>query len=378
MAEIVKKSSGGLVKKLHSENTGHADYTILMLTIMLVFFGIVMVFSSSYYYALEHPKINDMYYFVKKQAMYAGLGGIGMIITMNFPYKYYKKLAAFAYIATNLLLILVLVLATATKGSKRWLFGFQPSELSKIAVILFLALYISSHRESLNTLKGFLKAFLILVIPVVLIGAANMSTAIIVFAVGVAMLFVASKRLWYFVAGAAAAGVLGCAALFLPMFAYRLDRVRIWRDPFSDPTDLGFQTVQSLYAIASGGLFGLGLGQSRQKTFIPEPYNDFIFSIICEELGLVGAAAVILLFAMFIWHGVKVAMKAKDMFGCLIATGITALIAVQVIINISVATNTIPNTGIALPFISYGGTSLVILMMAVGILINISKYGKGQ
>ena len=378
MAAPVKRSSGGLVKKLHKENTGRTDYTILLLTLILVFFGIIMVFSSSYYYALEHPKISDMYYFVKRQAMYAALGGVGMAVTINFPYRYYKKLAPIGYVATNLLLILVLVLATATKGSKRWLFGFQPSELSKVAVILFLALYISTHRESLNNLKGFIKAFIILVIPVALIGAANMSTAIIVFVVGIAMLFVASKKLWYFIVGGAAAAGLGCAALFLPMFEYRMNRVRICRDPFSDPTDLGFQTVQSLYAIASGGLFGLGLGQSRQKTFIPEPYNDFIFSIICEELGLVGAAAVILVFGMLVWRGVRVAMNARDMFGCLIATGITALIAVQVIINISVATNTIPNTGIALPFISFGGTSLVILMMAVGILINVSRYGKKE
>ena len=378
MAEPLKRSSGGLIKKLHKENAGRTDYTILLLTLILVFFGIIMVFSSSYYYALEHPKISDMYYFVKRQAMYAALGGAGMVITINFPYRYYKKLAPIGYVLTNLLLILVLVLATATKGSKRWLFGFQPSELSKVAVILFLALYISTHRESLNNLKGFIKAFIILVIPVVLIGAANMSTAIIVFTVGIAMLFVASRRLWYFVVGGAAAGAMGCAALFLPMFKYRMNRIKIWRDPFSDPTDLGFQTVQSLYAIASGGLFGLGLGQSRQNTFIPEPYNDFIFSIICEELGLVGAAAVILVFSMLVWRGVRVAMNARDMFGCLIATGITALIAVQVIINISVATNTIPNTGIALPFISFGGTSLVILMMAVGILINVSRYGKKE
>ena len=378
MAEPVKRSSGGLIKKLYKENTGRTDYTILLLTLILVFFGIIMVFSSSYYYALEHPKISDMYYFVKRQAMYAAIGGVGMAITINFPYRYYKKLAPIGYVLTNLLLILVLVLATATKGSKRWLFGFQPSELSKVAVILFLALYISTHRESLNNFKGFLKAFIILAIPVALIGAANMSTAIVVFAVGIAMLFVASKKLWYFVVGGAAAGAMGCAALFLPMFAYRMNRIRIWRDPFSDPTYLGFQTIQSLYAIASGGLFGLGLGQSRQKTFIPEPYNDFIFSIICEELGLVGAAAVILVFGMLVWRGVRVAMNARDMFGCLIATGITALIAVQVIINISVATNTMPNTGIALPFISFGGTSLVILMMAVGILINVSRYGKKE
>ncbi len=375
MAEGAKKK-GGLLRKLHIEKGGPADYTILLLTIMLVLFGIVMVFSSSYYYAMQHPKIDDMYHFVKHQAMYGALGMVGLIVAMNFPYKLYKKLAFIAYTGMNILLLAVLVIAEATKGSKRWLFGFQPSELAKIAVILFLAFYISSHKDILKDFKGFAKCMAILAIPVVLIGAANMSTAIIVFAVGIAMIFVASKKVWYFIAGAGFAGVAACAALFLPQFAYRLDRIKAWRDPFSDPTDLGYQIIQSLYAIASGGLFGLGLGQSRQKTFIPEPYNDFIFSIICEELGLIGAGAVILLFALLVWRGVRVAMRAKDTFGCLVATGITALIAVQVIINISVATNTIPNTGIALPFISYGGTSLVILMTSVGILMNISRYNK--
>lgn len=367
---------GRFLKKLNKEKGGPADYTILLITLMLVLFGIVMVFSSSYYYAMQHPKIDNMFHFVRNQAMYAGVGMCGLLFTLNFPYKYYKKFTFLAYAGTNFLLLLVLIVAEATKGSKRWIFGFQPSEIAKIAVILFLAFYISSHKDSLKDIKGFIRCLIILVVPVILIGAANMSTAIIVFGVGIAMLFVASKRIWYFVVGGGIAGVLGCAALFLPQFAYRLDRIKAWLDPFSDPTDLGYQIVQSLYAIASGGLFGLGLGQSRQKTFIPEPYNDFIFSIICEELGFVGAAVVILLFALLVWRGVRVAMKAKDTFGCLVATGITALIAIQVIVNISVATNTIPNTGIALPFISYGGTSLAILMTSVGILMNISRYNK--
>ena len=376
MIEEVRKMYGRLLKKFHIEKGGPADYTILLLTIMLVLFGIVMVFSSSYYYAMQHPKIDDMYYFVKNQASYALIGMAALTFTACFPYKIYKKFAFLGYAGANALLVAVLIIAEATKGSKRWLFGFQPSELAKVAVILFLAFYISSHKDCLKDIKGFLKCLVILAVPVVLIGAANLSTAIIVFAVGIAMLFVASKKMWYFFVGGGFLGVAGCIALFLPQFAYRLDRITAWKDPFSDPTDLGYQIIQSLYAIASGGLFGLGLGQSRQKTFIPEPYNDFIFSIICEELGFIGAAAVILLFAMLVWRGVRVAMKSKDTFGCLVATGITALIAVQVIINISVATNTIPNTGIALPFISYGGTSLVILMASVGILMNISRYNK--
>ena len=166
--------------------------------------------------------------------------------------------------------------------------------------------------------------------------------------------------------------------LLLPQFAYRMDRIKYWLDPFSDPTGKGFQIIQGLYAVASGGIFGLGLGQSRQKTYIPEPYNDMIFAIICEELGMVGAAIVIVLFVVLVWRGIKIAMEAEDMFGCLVATGISAFIDIQVIINISVATNSMPNTGMALPFISYGGSALVFTLAAMGILLNISKYGRNR
>jgi cell division protein FtsW len=192
--------------------------------------------------------------------------------------------------------------------------------------------------------------------------------------VGATILFVASPRVWYFGAGAGIVGVLGAIAVLA--FPYRIGRIKTWLDPWADPTGTGFQTIQSLYAVASGGLFGLGLGQSRQKTFIPEAYNDIIFAIICEELGLVGAALVIILFAVLIWRGIKIAMNAKDPFRMYVATGITAVFAFQSIINIGVVTNTIPNTGQPLPFVSYGGTSLLFLMGMVGILLNISRYPK--
>ncbi len=179
-------------------------------------------------------------------------------------------------------------------------------------------------------------------------------------------------------AAAVPVGILGVAAVTMPKFAYRFDRIKYWLDPFSDPTDKGFQIIQSLYAVASGGFFGLGIGQSRQKTYVPEPYNDIIFAIICEELGMFGAAVVILLFAILVCRGIKIAMNAEDTFGSLCATGITALIGIQAIINIAVATNTMPNTGMALPFISYGGSGMVFTLSSMGILLNISRYQRGR
>ena len=253
---------------------------------------------------------------------------------------------------------------------------FQPSEVAKISVILFLALYICTHKDCLKDLRGFFRCLGILSVPVGLIAISNFSTAIVVMAIGCTMLFVASPKIWYFVAAAVPVSLAGVFAVALPSVRYRLSRIQIWLDPFSDPTVKGYQIIQSLYAVASGGLFGLGLGQSRQKTFIPEAYNDIIFAIICEELGMVGAALVIVLFALLIWRGIKIALNSQDMFGCLVASGITALIAFQSIINIAVVTNTIPNTGQPLPFISYGGTSLVFTMGMMGILLNISRYQK--
>ena len=213
-----------------------------------------------------------------------------------------------------------------------------------------------------------------MILPVGLIAMSNFSSALLVFLMGASILFVASPRVWYFGVGAIAAVGLGAIAILA--FPYRIGRIKTWLDPWSDPTDAGFQTIQSLYAVASGGLFGLGLGQSRQKTFIPEAYNDIIFAIICEELGIVGAGLVILLFAVLIWRGIRIAMRARDEFGMLVATGVTAVIAFQSIINIGVVTNTIPNTGQPLPFVSYGGTSLLFLMAMVGMLLNVSRYPK--
>ena len=360
---------------------GGYDFTVLFIVLTLVLFGVVMIFSSSYYYTMTSAKYEyDMFHFLKKQSLWAVFGIIAMLAAMNVPYNFYKRFAWGCYWLSNGFLVALRFIGIEVNGQKRWLgvgpIQFQPSEFTKIAVILALSVYVIEHRKELGHPRGFVYACLVLLLPVGLIATTNLSSAILVFLMGATILFIASPRIWYFGAGAGAVGVLGAIAVLA--FPYRIGRIKTWLDPWADPTGTGFQTIQSLYAVASGGLFGLGLGQSRQKTFIPEAYNDIIFAIICEELGLVGAALVILLFAVLIWRGVKIAMNAKDQFGMLVATGITAVIAFQSIINIGVVTNTIPNTGQPLPFVSYGGTSLLFLMGMVGILLNVSRYPKDR
>lgn len=361
--------------------TDRYDFGLLFVVLTLVLFGVVMIFSASYYDTMSSEIYNyDMFYYLKRQGLWAVLGTIGMVIAMNIPYQFWKRMAPLAYILSNLILLVLPFVGSEKKGQVRWIeigpIQFQPSEFTKLAVILFLSVYIINHRKDLANIVGFLKACIILGIPVGLIALTNFSTALLLLLIGLTMLFIASPKIWYFVAGGLALIPIGAILIIPEKFRYRLERITTWLDPWSDPTDAGFQTIQSLYAVASGGLFGVGLGQSRQKSFIPEAHNDIIFAIICEELGLIGAALVVVLFAVLVWRGIRIAINARDNFGMLVATGISAMIAFQSLINIGVVTNTIPNTGQPLPFISYGGTSLVFTMGMMGILLNISKYPK--
>ncbi|MCL2611373.1 MAG: putative lipid II flippase FtsW [Defluviitaleaceae bacterium] len=358
---------------------GNLDATFLICTIILVLFGIVMVFSASYYNAFHNS--NDRFRYLMNQSVSALVGAAALVFLANVNYRYFKRFTTIAYIGTLVLLALVPFIGHEHGGAVRWItiFGvtFQPSELAKVALILKLSSVISNKKNMLHTLKGTFQALAIVAIPVGLIAISNFSTALIVAMIGMGIIFIASPytAIFFTLAGAGAASITAYLAFFSDGF--RGARFAAWLDPFSDRLGTGFQTVQSLYAIGSGGLFGLGLGQSRQKLgFIPEAHNDIIFSVIVEELGIIGGGLVIFLFGVIIWRAITIAIKTDSLYGSLIATGIAIMLGIQIIINIAVVTNTIPNTGIQLPFISYGGTSLLISMASAGLLLNISRYSK--
>ena len=380
-ASMAKKRKTAVKKKASKASY---DYIVVFVVILLVLFGIVMIFSSSYYDAMTSEKFNnDMLYFVKKQFRNGLFGLVGMFFMTNFNYRYLRRFTLPAYVVGCILLILLIPFGTVANGQKRWLWGFQPSEIVKITTTLYLAHFICLHKDYLKDFTGFIKCLSIVAIPCAMIAITNFSSALLLALIGGTILFAAGFDMKYFAYVSGPVVGAGILAILLPGLGssdsggYRLGRIQIWLDPFSDPTDKGYQIIQGLFAVASGGMFGLGLGQSRQKTFLPEAYNDIIFAIISEELGMLGATLIILLFAILVWRGIKIAMNAQDQFGSLVATGITAQIAFQSIINIAVTTNTIPNTGQPLPFVSYGGTSLAIAMAMMGILLNISKFQKG-
>lgn len=356
----------------------HIDYTFAAVVLMLLAFGLIMVFSASS--ASAHYRMEDAFYYIKRQFIWAIVGLAGMYAVSYIPYKFYHKFALPILGAAALLLIVVLTpLGVEINGAQRWLgfsiFSFQPSELAKFAVVIFLAKSLSENRDILeNFWSGFAiylavigaMAGLILLEP-------HMSGAMIICGVGAIMLYAAGAKLVHFGYLAIPAGL--AVAVMILAAPYRLQRVLTFLDPFSDMLGSGFQIVQSLYAIGSGGLFGLGLGQSRQKfLYLPEPQNDFIFSIICEELGFVGALLVIVLFVVLIWKGIQIALKAPDAFSSLLVIGIISLVGIQVVLNIAVVTSSMPATGIPLPFFSYGGTSLLFLLLGMGIVLNVTRH----
>ena len=372
---------------------GTIDHTIFLVVAILTLFGIMMVFSASYVVTGRSARYEfDTFFYLRRHAVIAALGFGVMYVAANFKYRYLKRFAMPLYLASIALLLFTFFLGPTIGGARRWLplpiaGQFQPSEIAKVAIILVLARVLSRNRDILDKWPGFLFCSAIVGIMAVFVALGGLSTAIIIGIIGGGMLFMASPYILRFmVAGVTAvAGMLGYLyvmayrSYLLPEAiggAFRGGRFLAWRDPFSDMTGYGFQIVQSLYAIASGGLFGLGIGQSRQKTFLPEVHNDVIFSVVAEELGFVGAGIILLLFSILVWRGLKIAMNAPDSFGALVAVGIILMIASQVIINVAVVTNSIPNTGIPLPFISYGGTALVVSMGCMGILLNISRHSK--
>lgn len=348
------------------------DYGLLVVVLLLVIIGLIILYSTSAYNG--RVKFHDSFYYLKKQAFATTLGLALMYAMANIDYHKWERFAVTAYLAAIGLSVAVLFIGDEYNGSKRWLsfgpFSFQPSEFAKIAVILFLAHLIVKHNKKMKKMKMLL-FIMISILPIVgLVGASNLSTAIIILGIGVILVFVASPLYAQFVwLGCTGIGFL---AVFLALESYRLERLEIWRNP--EKFEKGYQTLQGLYAIGSGGLFGNGLGNSVQKLgFVPEAQNDMIFSIVCEEWGLVGASFLILLFLILIWRFFVIATRAEDLLGALIATGAMAHMMIQVILNIAVVTNTIPNTGITLPFVSYGGTSVMFLLLEMGLVLSVSK-----
>lgn len=357
----------------------HIDMPFLILVLVLLGFGLVMVCSASYVSALY--KYNDSFYFIKRQAIWAVFAIVVMllIVALIKP-KTIRRFMVPLMIVALIMVLLVLIPGIGIKvnGARRWLgvgpVRIQPSEVAKVAVIVYLANYLTVNQNKIKKFKeGMLPAIIVMMVYTALVAVeTHISGAILIAGVGFVMLFVGGGSIKAFLMMALAGG--GAFGFMIAFTDYAKVRVQTWLNPFIDTTGDGFQTVQSLYAIGSGGLFGLGLGQSRQKhLYIPEPQNDYIFAIVCEELGFIGAIVVILLFCMLIWRGFVIAFKIPDRFASFLVIGVTSHLALQTILNIAVVTNAIPCTGIGLPFFSYGGTALVMLMAEVGIVLSCSK-----
>lgn len=355
----------------------HIDVILLVLVLILVAFGLVMLFSASEYNG--RVRFDDSAYYFKKQLFATALGLMAMYLVSQMDYRVLAKMAPAAYLLSIVLSTAVLLVGQEINGSKRWLnlgpLSFQPSEFAKVAVILFLGWQIEKSRKSTGNFWFMCRTMATLLPIVGLVGSNNLSTAVIILGIGVVLIFVSNPRYLPFV-GIGAAGI-GFVAVFLAAESYRMERLAIWRNP--EKYEKGFQTIQGLYAIGSGGLFGRGLGSSIQKLgFVPEAQNDMIFSVICEELGLVGASLLILLFMLLLWRLCVISTHSRNLLGALLTAGIMAHMAVQVILNIAVVTNTIPNTGITLPFVSYGGTSVVFLLGEMGLALSVSSHKGGE
>lgn len=375
---------------------GPMDLPFLMLVLLLTGIGVIMVFSASF--ATAYYEGRDPAYYFMRQALFAGAGLAIMYVISKINYQTFRWLSVFALGVAILLLIAVLIPGIHTNradGVRRWiavpgLGTFQPSEIAKVAVIMYFSARLSkrntekpirlSPRSNLSGIVGWLDkigflelipyGLILLVIVFLMKLEPHMSGTILILAGAAAVLFAAGIKFYWFLLGGGAMGLL----LALSMQGYQSTRILVWKDPWAYRQEGGYQIIQSLYAIGSGGLLGLGLGKSRQKfLYLPEPENDFIFAIVCEELGYIGAAVVILLFVLLIIRGYWLAVHARDRFGALLVVGITTLLAVQVFLNISVVTNLLPTTGISLPFFSYGGTALMIQLAEMGMVLSVSR-----
>lgn len=364
------------------------DLPFFFLVMTLLVIGLVMLFSASYASA-EHLQ-GDSYFFIKRQLVFAVLGVTAMIALSFFDYHHFHKLAVPILLISIAFLAIVLVIPT-TSDVRRWitlgaLGQFQPSEVAKFAVILMFAHLISLNFSKMDTFRNGILPYLLMLLPIcfLLVKEPHISATVIIVLLAGIMLFIGGVKMRWFVG---AFGAIGAAMVYLVAFSNKLSytstRLAVWLDPFStankEIVEKTWQTRQSLYAIGSGGLLGVGIGQSRQKyLWLPEPENDFVFSVVCEELGFIGALIIIALFVMLVWRGVSISLRAKDKFGMLLGVGLVLQVGLQALLNIAVVTNTVPNTGISLPFFSYGGTSLVILLAEMGIVLSISRTSSAE
>ena len=392
--------------KLRAERTVNRiktgfDRPLLVIILILLLFGTIMVFSASYAWAQND--YGDSFYWVKKHIMWVGIGAGMMLLIMQVDYRFFRLMSPAAFGAAFILLCLVPIIGKTVNGAKRWIvigpLQIQPTELMKVALVLMLSWYISKYVVAARDLdmltvkekkkavlkrsfKEYLPVFIReVLIPFGIIGVVclvtlvekHMSGTIILFSIGMVVIFI-GKVSARWIGALIAVGAVG-AVVMITSVGYTSDRIMAWLDPFKYELDEGWQIVQSLYAISSGGLFGVGLGNSTQKhMYLPEPQNDYIFAIICEELGFIGALLMFLLFGILIWRGIAVSRRAPDSFSKLVAMGITGKVAIQTILNVFVVTNLFPPTGISLPFFSYGGTALIFLLCEMGILLSISRY----
>lgn len=373
---IVKAKKGGCIQN------GKLDITFLSFVLILLTVGLVMLFSASYAYSYEN--YGNSYKFIVRQSMFAAAGIVAMFVFSKLDYHIWRKFSWVIYVVTLALLVFLLVSPPMVSGMsvKRWFaigsFSFQPSEVAKFAIVILFSTLISANQKLMRSWKFI--AFLLLILGLtcgLVVLEPHLSATLLIAVIGVVLIYVGGLDRKVVIGGliiAAVAVVVVVVTQSTGFISYGADRIKYWRDPWADATGEGFQTIQSLLAIGSGGILGRGIGMSRQKyLWVPEPHNDFIFSIVCEELGLIGAVIIILLFALLVWRGFTIAMRSTDKFGSMLAIGLTFQVGLQAMLNIWVVTNTIPNTGISLPFFSYGGTSLLILLAEMGIVLSVSR-----
>ena len=360
------------------------DVAFLAILLLLLCYGLLMLYSAGYAVALYRR--GDAYAYIRPQLLFAALGVAAMYAASLVDYHIWHRLA-WPLLGVSLVLLVIVLFMPEYNGCKRWLVlpglgTLQPSEIAKFSVVLVFSHIISLNHDRMKTFStGVLPFGLVLgAVAVLMLLEPHLSGTVLILGIGAVLMFVGGTGLrWFGIAAALGVGAVASAVVLLPdLVPYAASRLASWQDPFADPLGEGHQTIQSLYAIASGGLVGLGLGNSRQKyLYVPEPQNDFIFSILCEELGFAGAALVILLFLALFLRGMSIAVRARDKFGALLVVGFVTQVILQAVLNIAVVTNTIPNTGISLPFFSSGGTSLMMLLGEMGIVLSVSRQADG-